>query len=159
MTIKIATVSQSVSASESGWHSGSAAKIVALLALIALAAWVIDLFVPTVELPFAAWLIAGGAGAISILFVLYKLVSKPGGNVSVDVPGVHASVGTAYGIWVSLLAAIAVVVGAWLSMTESQRQQHHAAGGSTADGAHQHVAGVVDAQVDTRQRDQAGQSQ
>jgi hypothetical protein len=53
--------------------------------------------------------------------VLFKLVSKPGGNVSVDVPGVHASVGTAYGIWVALLAAIAVVVGAWLSMTESQR--------------------------------------
>jgi hypothetical protein len=82
---------------------------------------VIDLFVPNVELPFGVWLIAGGAGAISILFVLYKLVSKPGGNVSVDVPGVHASVGTAYGIWVALLAAIAVVVGAWLSMTESQR--------------------------------------
>ena len=121
VTIKIATVSQSVSASESGWHSGSAAKVVALLALIALAAWVIDLFVPTVELPFAVWLIAGGAGAISILFVLFKLVSKPGGNVSIDVPGIHASVGTAYGIWIALLAAIAVVVGAWLHMTETQR--------------------------------------
>ena len=48
------------------------------------------------------------------------VVSKPGGNISVNAPGIHASVGTAYGIWIALLAAIAVVVGAYLRMTESQ---------------------------------------
>jgi hypothetical protein len=119
-SIKIANVSQSYSASGSGWDSGTTAKLVALLALIALAAWVIELFVPTVDLPFPAWMIAGGAGAISVLFVLFKVVSKPGGNISVDAPGIHASVGTAYGIWIALLAAIAVVVGAYMRMTESQ---------------------------------------
>jgi len=118
-SIKIANVSQSYSASGSGWDSGAAAKFVALLALIALAAWVIELFVPTVDLPFPAWMIAGGAGALSVLFVLLKVVSKPGGNISVNAPGIHASVGTAYGIWIALLAAIAVVVGAYMRMTES----------------------------------------
>ena len=66
-SIKVANVSQSFSASESGWNSGAAAKFVALLALIAL-----------------------------------------------------ASVGTTYGVWIALLAAIAVVVGAYLRMTEPQ---------------------------------------
>lgn len=119
-SIKIANVSQSYSASVNGWDSGAAAKFVALLALIALAAWVIELFVPTVELPFPAWMIAGGAGAISVLFVLFKVVSQPGGGISIDAPGIHASVGTAYGIWIALLAAIAVVVGAYMRLTESQ---------------------------------------
>jgi hypothetical protein len=119
-SIKIANVSQSFSASGSGWDSGATAKFVALLALIALAAWVIELFVPTVGLPFPAWMIAGAAGAISVLFVLFKVESKPGGNITVDAPGIHASVGTAYGIWIALLAAIAVVVGAYMRMTEPQ---------------------------------------
>ena len=119
-SIKVANVSQSFSASESGWNSGAAAKFVALLALIALAAWVIELFVPTVDLPFPGWMIVGAAGAISVVFVLFKVVSKPGGNVSIDAPGIHASVGTAYGVWIALLAASAVVVGAYLRMTEPQ---------------------------------------
>jgi hypothetical protein len=119
-SVKVATVTQSYSASESGWNSGATAKFVALLALIALAAWVIEVFVPNVVLPFPGWMIAGAAGAIAILFVLFKIVSKPGGNVSIDAPGIHASVGTAFGIWIALLASIAVVVGAYLRMTESQ---------------------------------------
>lgn len=119
-TINISTVSQSYSASESGWSSGTTAKFVALFALIALAAWVVELFVPTVELPFPAWQIAGASGAISILFVLFKILSKPGGNISIDAPGIHASVGTAFGIWIALLGAIAVVVGAYMRMNESQ---------------------------------------
>jgi hypothetical protein len=117
---KVGDVSRSVSASGSGWDSGAGAKLVALLALVALAAWVIELFVPTVSLPFPGWMIAGGAGALALLVVLFKIVSKPGDNLSIDVPGFHASVGTAYGIWIALLASIAVVVGAYLRMTESQ---------------------------------------
>jgi hypothetical protein len=117
-TIKIGNVSQSASGSESGWSSGVAPKIIFLLALIALAAWVIELFVPTVDLPYPAWMIAGAAGALSILLVLFKVVSKPGGSISIDTPGIHASVGTAFGLWLALLAAIAVVVGAYLRMNE-----------------------------------------
>jgi hypothetical protein len=116
---KVGDVSRSVSASGSGWDSGAGAKFVALLAVIALAAWVIELFVPTIEVPFPAWMIAGGAGVLAILFVLGKIVSKPGDNLSIAIPGFHASVGTAFGIWIALLAAIAVVVGAYLRMTES----------------------------------------
>jgi hypothetical protein len=118
-SITIGNVKQSASASESGWNSGAGGKLVALLALVALAAWVIELFVENVQLPFPGWMIAGGAGALAIVVILFKIVSKPGGSVSFDAPGIHASVGTAFGIWIALLAAIAVVVGAYLRMTES----------------------------------------
>ena len=112
-SVKVGNISVSGSASESGWHSGALAKLVALLALVALAVWVIELFVPNVTLPFPGWMIAGGAGAIALLFVLVKFVDKPDSGVSA------ISVGTAYGLWIALLASIAVVVGAYLRMTES----------------------------------------
>jgi hypothetical protein len=100
------------SASVSGWSSTDWAKLVFLLALIALAAWIIELFVPTVTLPAPASLIAGAAGVLAILIVLFRILSKPGGDVS------GISVGTSWGIWLALLAAIAVVVGAYLRMNE-----------------------------------------
>jgi hypothetical protein len=113
-SVKVGTITvASGSASESGWSSGSLAKLVALLALVALAVWVIELFVPTVTLPAPAWMIAGGAGAIAILFVLIKIVDKPSSGVS------GISVGTSFGIWLALVSAIAVVVGAYLRMNES----------------------------------------
>jgi hypothetical protein len=119
-SVKIGNINQSASASESGWDSGAAAKLVALLALIALAAWIVELFVPTFELPFPAWMIAGAAGALALLLVLLRIVDKPGGGASINSPGIHASVGTAFGIWLALIAAIAVVVGAYLRMNEPQ---------------------------------------
>ncbi|MGZ4431269.1 MAG: hypothetical protein ACXVYV_06430, partial [Gaiellales bacterium] len=53
------------STSVSGWDATDVARLVGLLALIALAAWVIELFVPTAQLPFPAWMIAGACGGLS----------------------------------------------------------------------------------------------
>jgi hypothetical protein len=108
----------------SGWSSGVGGKLVALLALLALAAWVVEVFVPTVTLPAPGWMIAGGAGALSILFVLLKIVSKPDRaghftSAQLKSAGLDVSVSTSFGLWLSLLASIAVVVGAYLRMTES----------------------------------------
>jgi hypothetical protein len=91
----------------SGWSTVDAAKLVFLLALIALAAWVIELFVPTVALPVPASLIALGCGGLAVLLVLLKMVSKPDG------------VGLSWGIFLALLAAVAVVAGAYMRMNES----------------------------------------
>jgi hypothetical protein len=93
----------------SGWDSGSLGKLVALLALVAVGVWGVELFAPTVTLPAPAWMIAGGAGAISVVFVLIKIVDKPS-------PG---GWGTSFGIWLALVAAIAVVAGAYLRMNET----------------------------------------
>jgi hypothetical protein len=113
-SVRVGNVTVGGSASESGWNSGSLAKLVALLALVALAVWVIERFVPTVTLPTPAAMIAGGAGAVSILFVLIKILDKPSSGTS------GISVGTSFGIWLALVSAIAVVVGAYMRMNETK---------------------------------------
>jgi hypothetical protein len=102
-----------VSGSESGWSSGSAAKLVALLALIAIAALVVELFVPTVTLPVPSSMILIGAGGLSVLLVLIKFLDKPsdGGGI--------ISVSLAYGIFIALIAAVVTTVGGYLKMQEA----------------------------------------
>jgi hypothetical protein len=112
----------SISRSVSGWDATDVAKLVALLALIAVAAWAIELFASGVQLPWPAWTIAGVAGVASTLLVLYRIVSKPNGahdvNISLGTASIHASVGTAFGIWLALIASIVVAAGAYMTMRE-----------------------------------------
>jgi hypothetical protein len=104
----------------SGWDATDVAKLVFLLALVAIAAWGVELFAPQIALPFPAWMIAGGAGALAILLVLFRILSKPGGSLNSGfAKALGVSVGTSFGIYLALIAAIAVVVGAYLRMNES----------------------------------------
>jgi multisubunit Na+/H+ antiporter MnhF subunit len=104
----------------SGWDATDVSRLVALLALVALAAWVLELFVPTVQLPFPAWMIAGACGGLSVLLVLFRIISKPTSGADVTVlNALGVSVSLAFGIFVSLLAAIAVTAGAYMRMSES----------------------------------------
>jgi hypothetical protein len=97
----------SYSVSQGGWDTGALAKLVALLALIMIAALVIELFVPTVTLPLPSSLIVIGAAALSFLFIVIKLLDKPSG----------ASL--AYGIFVALIAAAVAAYGGYLKMSEA----------------------------------------
>src|SRR5437763_5193257 len=56
-----------ISGSASGTKATDVAWLVFLLGIVALAAWVIELWAPTVELPMPAWQIAIVAGAVSVL--------------------------------------------------------------------------------------------
>lgn len=104
-----------------GWDATDIAKLVFLLALVAITAWCLELFAPQITLPFPAWMIAGGAGGLAILLVLFRIVSKPGGGSlnSSFAKALGVSIGTSFGIYLALIAAIAVVVGAYLRMNES----------------------------------------
>jgi hypothetical protein len=113
------------SSSVSGWDATDLAKLVFLLALIALAVWIVELFVEGVDLPVHAWSVAMVCGAVSILIVLYRIVEKPtggfptSGSFSLGAAGkVSWSVSAAWGLYLALLAAIAVVVGAYMAMKE-----------------------------------------
>jgi hypothetical protein len=116
-TVSVHAGPLSISKSGSGWDTTDVAKLVALLALIALAVWAVDLFADNVNLPWPAATVAGACGALAILLVLYRIVSKPG-DLGGPLP-TGVSVGTAWGIYLSLIAAIAVVVGAYLNMRET----------------------------------------
>jgi hypothetical protein len=113
-----ATISRS--ASGSGWDSGDGAKLVFLLALVILVVWAIDLFAANGTLPFPASMVALVLGAVALLVVVIKFFSKPGGgDVSSFGGTLHFSVSVAWGLYVAVLASIAVVVGAYLHMNET----------------------------------------
>jgi len=106
-----------------GWDATNVAKLVFLLALITIAAWTVELFVPTVTLAVPAWMIAGIAGILSVLLVLIRIVSKPSNLDSSFAKTLGISMGTSFGIWLALWAAIAVVVGAYLRMNEPRPER------------------------------------
>ncbi|HSS53619.1 MAG TPA: hypothetical protein VLK79_03130 [Gaiellales bacterium] len=112
--------SLSRSASGSGWSSGDGAKLVFLLALVILAVWAVDLFADNVTLPFPAAMVALVLGAVALLVCVIKFFSKPGGPDLTSLGGtLHFSVSVAWGLYVAILAAIAVVVGAYMHMNET----------------------------------------
>jgi hypothetical protein len=120
-TLTVSIAGRSASKSQSGWGSGSAAKIIALLAIVVIAAWLVELFAESVDLPFPAWMAAAAAGGASLLLVIVKIVSKPAGDEIGRFNALgfgHASVGTSWGIWVALASCVAVLAGAYMRMNE-----------------------------------------
>jgi hypothetical protein len=115
----------SKSGSASGVDATDIAWIVFFLAVIALAAWVIELWVEGVTIPYPAWLVSGICGVLSVVLVLYRIIDKPAGagtNTSGSLTFGNSkltwSIGTSFGIWLALLASIAMLVGAYLMLNE-----------------------------------------
>ena len=100
------------SAKASGWDATDLSKLIALLALAGLVIIGLELFATNVSLPYPSSLILIGIGALSTLLVLIKMIDKP------DAPS-PVNVGLAYGIFVALIAAIAIAVGGYLKMSEA----------------------------------------
>ena len=90
-----------------GWSHVDSAKLVALLALIALASIAIELFAANITLPLPSSLIVIGAGGLAVLLVLLKIVDPPASQLSL-----------AYGIFVSLIAAAVTTYGGYLKMQQ-----------------------------------------
>ena len=55
-------------------------------------------------------------GALSVLFVFIRLLIVPGAGIGADIAGVH--IGRGWGIWITLIAAVAVTLGGFLKNTE-----------------------------------------
>lgn len=113
------------SGSASGVDATDVAWIVFFLAVIALVAWVIELWVEGVTIPYPAWLITGVCGALSVLLVLYRIIDKPSGagtnssgSLTFGNSKLSWSIGTSFGIWLALIASIAMLVGAYLVLNE-----------------------------------------
>jgi hypothetical protein len=93
-----------------GWHSGVLGKLVffvglAVLALVALREFGLEL-PPTVP----ESLLVLALGALGTVFVVIRLISIPDAVLPADGRGI--------GIWISLIAALAVVAGGLLRATE-----------------------------------------
>jgi hypothetical protein len=93
-----------------GWHTGPLGKLVFFIGLAVLA--LVALRQAGIELPAAVpeSLVVIALGALATVFVLIRLISIPERFLPADGRGI--------GIWVSLLAALAVIVAGLLEAAE-----------------------------------------
>jgi len=101
---RIAGQTYSYGGHESAWH-GFFGWAAALLALVAGAALAMELFVPTVRLPFPIRLTSLAVWAVALLFVILALVVFPESVPS----GLGISTGRGFGYWIDLIFIIAGV--------------------------------------------------
>jgi hypothetical protein len=91
--------------------------IVWLSALGVLALIGIELFRPDVDVSDYAGMATAVAGGICALLILYRIVFTPGPSISTAIG--HLSVDPAFGIFVALLASVAIAYGGYLRLQES----------------------------------------
>ena len=95
------------SVTASGWDTGALGKLVFLVALIAIILVVVDhmnIDIPQLPLPLPMLLL--GDAVLGVLFVLWRFIDTPD----------HVS--WAWGLYLALLASLALAYGAWLKFQE-----------------------------------------
>lgn len=101
--------------SRSGWDTFTNSRWIWIITIIvALGSVVLVASQRKLEIPLQPGVIVAGLGALSTIFILYRIVHHP--TASASFGSFHASVGIKIGIWLGLLAALAVTYGGYLQM-------------------------------------------
>jgi hypothetical protein len=103
--------------SYNGWHTFSDSRWIWLITiLVALAA--VAVRVGKVELPSRVrpGVVVAGLGTLSTALIVFRILHHP--TFSSSFAGVHTSVGIKVGIWLGLIAAVAIAYGGSLAMQE-----------------------------------------
>ena len=107
----------SVNDSRSGWSVFTNSRWIWLITIIvALAAVVIASGALKFQSPVQPAVAVAALGALSSILILYRILHHPTASASFGT--FHASAGIKIGIWLGLIAAIAVTYGGYLAMTE-----------------------------------------
>ena len=120
------------SISANGWHTFTNSRwlwiitIIVALLTVAISAGMFEF-----ESPVSLGAVVTGLGALSSLFILYRIVHHP--SASATIGSFHASVGIKIGIWLGLIAALGVTYGGYLAMQEERASPGavHDHGGAT----------------------------
>jgi hypothetical protein len=154
----------SYSDSANGWHTFTNSRWIWIITIIvALSAVAISAGVLKLKSPVQPGVLVAGLGALSAILILYRIIDHPSAGTSGTIAGVHysASVGIKIGIWLGLIAALALTYGGYLAMqdegtslTDVREQASGALSGLSAavsgDGASSPSAPTADApSVDT----------
>lgn len=100
-----------VDTSASGWQSLDIGDFVFLIVgLLAIAPAAFDIFDLEIELPFDISFVSLVGGAVSIAWIVLRIIDKPGPNLP-DIAGVDYGIGLKFGIFIALIGAILIVVG------------------------------------------------
>jgi hypothetical protein len=103
------------STSYTGWQTFTNSRWIWLLTIVvALAAVIARGVGRRLEIPVQPSAIVAGLGAISSLLILYRILHHPSASASYG--SIHASYGIKLGIWLGLIAALAITAGGYLLM-------------------------------------------
>jgi hypothetical protein len=106
-----------INVSRSGWDTFTNSRWIWIITIIVgLGSVVLVAAQRKLELPLQPGVIVAGLGALSTIFILYRIVHHP--TASASFGSFHASVGIKLGIWLGLIAAIALTYGGYLQMQE-----------------------------------------
>jgi hypothetical protein len=109
--------------SRTGWETFTNSRWVWLITMLAaLAAVALVATRRTPELPFSPGVIVTGLGALSTLLILYRIIHHP--TASASFGSYHASAGIKLGIWLGLIASIAITYGGLLEMQGAATPAH-----------------------------------
>lgn len=115
----------STGSSTTGWDTFTNSRWLWLLTIIvALGAVVLVAGQRELDLPAKPGAIVATLGGLSSLFILYRIIHHPHGSASFG--GVHASYGIKIGIWLGLIAALAITYGGYLQMQEEDASPYEA---------------------------------
>jgi hypothetical protein len=111
----------SYSDSANGWHTFTNSRwiwiitIIVALAVVAISAGALKL-----KSPVQPGVLVAGLGALSAILIIYRIIDHPSAGTSGTIAGVHysASVGIKIGIWLGLIAALALTYGGYLAMQD-----------------------------------------
>lgn len=104
------------SAGGSAWDALELIPIVLVIAIVvAVGVAVIRLSDAIVEPAISVNAIVAILGALSVLLILYRIIDPPGAG---SVPGLSVDVSPAFGIFISLLAALGITYGGYRAMQE-----------------------------------------
>jgi hypothetical protein len=107
-----------INVSRTGWETFTNSRWIWLLTIVvALAATALVAMRRTPELPVSPGAIVAGLGAVSTVLIFYRIVHHP--TASASVGSFHASAGIKIGIWLGLIAAVAITYGGYLAMKDS----------------------------------------
>jgi hypothetical protein len=99
----------------SGWDTFTNSRWIWILTIIvALGSVVLVAGQRKLEIPLQPGVIVAGLGALSSVFILYRIIHHP--TASASFGSFHASVGIKLGIWLGLIAALAITYGGYLQM-------------------------------------------
>ncbi|HMH47620.1 MAG TPA: hypothetical protein VK538_07885 [Solirubrobacteraceae bacterium] len=103
------------SSSSTGWDTFTNSRWVWLITIIvSLGAVIAVAAARRIESPVQPSVVVTALGALSAVLIFYRIVHHPSGSVSFG--GVHASYGIKIGIWLGLIAALAITYGGYLMM-------------------------------------------
>jgi hypothetical protein len=106
-----------INVSHTGWETFTNSRWVWLLTIVAaLAAVLLAATQSKLELPLKPGVIVAGLGALSTALIFYRIVHHP--TASASFGGFHASAGIKIGIWLGLIAAVAITYGGYLATQE-----------------------------------------